>query len=59
MKYLYMLDELLMLQSNGWSCADCGKAWITRVPGLHIPLADTPGDPDCRHPKLLRALVSR
>lgn len=58
MKYLYTLDELLTITTNGWSCPDCGKAWLDASPGLAVPFVPS-ADQSCRHPKLNRAMIQR
>lgn len=56
MKTLYTLDELLAMQTNGWSCAECGRIWLDAVgPSLSRP--GVQGDSDCAHPSIRRALV--
>lgn len=57
-RFLYTLDELLALQTNGWSCADCGRTWGDLV-GPSLAVVVTEGaDPACRHPKLNRAYLA-
>lgn len=58
MRFLYSLDELLTLQTNGWSCFDCGRAWADVLPGSAFLIAEG-SDPTCKHPKLHRARLSR
>jgi hypothetical protein len=58
MRYLYTLDELLALASNGYSCAECGRTWLDAAgPGFAFPVTDGI-DPACKHPKLTRAMVA-
>jgi hypothetical protein len=58
MRYLYTLDELLAITTNGWSCPACGKAWLDTVPGVAFPYVPS-ADQSCRHPLLKRATISR
>lgn len=57
MTYLYTLDELLTMTTNGWSCPDCGRAWVATIAGLYAPVME--GAETCRHPKLIRASLQR
>lgn len=56
MRALYTLDELLSIRTNGWSCPNCGKAWVDTGAGYSVPVTDG-HDPECRHPELHRATV--
>lgn len=57
MRYLYAFDELFSIRTNGWSCAQCGKAWVDTGPGISVPITDG-HDPSCRHPQLHRATIA-
>ncbi len=56
MRTLLTLDELLAVETNGWSCHWCGRAWLDTVPGLAVPISD-PAFAGCRHPVLHRAMI--
>lgn len=59
MKFLYTLDDLLAIRTNGWSCPECGAAWLDLdSPSMAVPVT-AGADPNCRHPRLSRARLSR
>lgn len=58
MKFLFTLDDLLAMRTNGWSCPECGTAWLDLdSPSMAVPVV-AGYDDNCRHPKLVRTMIS-
>lgn len=58
MQYLYTLDELLTIETNGYACHECGRTWLDLAgPSLAYPVTDGI-DPACSHPSIGRAMVA-
>ncbi len=51
--FRYTLYELLAMDTNGWSCTNCGQGWIDTNAGVSAAVIKGVGG--CRHPKLVRA----
>jgi hypothetical protein len=58
LRFLYTLDELLAIDTNAWSCHECGKTYADVTDGLAVVVVES-SDPECLHPVLNRAVVNR
>lgn len=59
-RFLYTLDELLTMRTNGWACPRCGLALLDVIEGddrLAMPAVPS-SDPSCRHPSLGRGQIT-
>lgn len=60
MKQVYTLEDLLVRNTNGYTCNDCGQLWLDHLGSPSLAFTLTKGfDGSCRHPMQYRTRITR